>query len=170
MRAKLKKPCTFLYRNRQCGFTIRFPISWLPFIVPDRKIHFVDKNESSLSFRFRYKGIIYGTIFRISISPLTGKAWRRFFEPSPVRFLVEHQGLTFGFAPPEELPEKFAEDRVKFRRAIQIFEKIVKELPTVLKSLRFTSNPNRPFRRRCCLGKARSVSTSTRKQPFARRT
>ncbi|MCM3041237.1 hypothetical protein M3201_16145 [Paenibacillus motobuensis] len=121
--------------------------------MPDRKIHFIDANESSLSFRFRYKGKIYDSIFRISISPLTGRAWRRFFAPSPVKFLVEHKGLTFGYALPEELPEEFVENEVKFRRAIQIFEKLVDEVPMVLKSFHFINRPKFEFNRCRCLGR-----------------
>ncbi|WP_274361955.1 hypothetical protein [Paenibacillus thermotolerans] len=137
---RLTKP--IVYRNRKFGFAIVIPRWWKSYTVVDRKIY-GKPQERFLSFRFRYKGKIYDPIFTIDISKLTGNAWERYFKDSPVTFLCQYKGLTYGYLLPEELPDAFLKpdkqdyDYAKYGRPIRILKKLVAEAPKVLKTLHF---------------------------------
>jgi hypothetical protein len=108
-----------------------------------QKVNFGDSKESYIYFLFRCKGKVYDPIFTIDVSPLIGKAWRIYFQDTPVQFISQHKGRTFGYVLPEELPSAFLKpdksdyDYVKYGRQISILKKLIAQAPTVLKTLRF---------------------------------
>ncbi|TLS52761.1 hypothetical protein FE782_09045 [Paenibacillus antri] len=144
MKNKPKMIKTILYQNPKHGFAILFPRWWKQYAVVDRQTYGNGNHqETFLSFHFRYKGKIYDPIVTIVISPLTGKAWRRYYGGSPVSFLAQHKGVTYGFLLAGELPSEFLRpdkmeyDYAKYGRPIRILKKLVSEVPAVVKSLHF---------------------------------
>jgi len=131
-----------IYRNRRYGFAILFPSWWKSYVTVDRNVRGTAK-EAFLSFRFRYKDKVYDPIFTLDISTLTGKDWKAYFGDSPVTFAGQHQGLTYGYILPSELPSEFLRpdkqkyDYAKYGKQIHILKKLVDEVPIVLRSLHF---------------------------------
>lgn len=135
-----------IYRNDTYGFTLAFSRWWKPYLSVDDKIY-GSPQEASLTFRFRYGRNLYGPVFTLIISNLTGQAWKRYFADSPVVYLCRHNGLTFGYLLPGELPSGFLRpdrlsyDYARYRRPIRILRKLVAQVPKVLKSLHFHRSP-----------------------------
>jgi hypothetical protein len=149
-----KQARSIVYRNRKYGFAIVFPRWWKSYTVVDRK-SYGSPEETLLSFRFRYGGKVYEPVFTLDISNLTGSAWKHRFADSPVMFLCQHNGLTYGYLLPEELPSAFLRpdqqdyDYVKYGRPIHILKKLVAQAPKVLKTLHFIEAPKSKVSCRC---------------------
>jgi hypothetical protein len=122
---------------------ITFPGLWGQHVVFCQKVNFEGPKESFIYFLFRDKGKVYDPIFTIDASPLVGKAWRNYFQDSPVQFISRHKGRTYGYILPEELPSAFLNpdkndyDYVKYGRQIRILKKLVSQVPFVIKTFRF---------------------------------
>jgi hypothetical protein len=108
-----------------------------------QKVNLAVSKESWIDFLFRYQGKVYDPIFTILVSPLTGKAWRDYYQDSPVQFIRQFKGRTFGYLVPEELPDAFLKpdksdyDFVKYRHQIRVLKRLVGQVPAVIKSFRF---------------------------------
>lgn len=146
MRRKPSQTKSIVYRNKKFGFAIVFPRWWKSYIAVNRK-PYGSPEETFISFRFRYKGKVYEPVFTIDISNLTGNAWKRQFNDTPVIFLSQHEGLTYGYILPGEVPDAFLRpdqqdyDYVRYGRQIRILKKLVAQAPKVLKTLHFFAVP-----------------------------
>ncbi|MCI3921069.1 hypothetical protein MO973_12565 [Paenibacillus sp. TRM 82003] len=115
---------------------------WKPYAVADRDAVQGNAREAYFSFRFRYRGKTYEPIVTIIISTLTGKARKQYYEDSPVVFLCEGNGLSYGYILPGELPDAFLRpdhmdyDYVKYGRPIRLLKKMVKDAPRVMRTFR----------------------------------
>jgi hypothetical protein len=124
-------------------FAITFPRLWGPYTIFCQKVKLDQSKESFIYFLFRYKGKVYDPIFTIDVSPLIGKAWRNYFQDTPVQFITQHKGRTFGYILAEELPSAFLKpdksdyDYVQYGRQIHILKRLVRQVPTVLKTFHF---------------------------------
>lgn len=130
------------YRNVPYEFSITFPRWWDHFCVADRT-RCVDEQETTVSFRFRYRGRVYDPIFTITIEPITRKEWEKQYEDSPYVWLGEHDGHSYSYVLASELPEEFLlpdkmdYDYARYGRPIRLMKTMVAQAPLVLRSFTF---------------------------------
>lgn len=134
------------YRNAPYAFEITFPRWWEPYTVVDR-VKCQDETETTVSFRFRYRGRVFDPIVTIFIEPLSEKEWRDNYEASPFVWLGEHDGRSYAYVLPQELPEAFLKpdkldyDYRRYGRPIRLLKAIIAQAPLVMKSFKFIT-PN----------------------------
>jgi hypothetical protein len=130
------------YRNTSYDFSITFPRWWDKYCVADCT-RCDDERETTVSFRFRYRGRVYDPIITISIEPISRKEWEQQYEDSPYVWLGEHNGHSYSYMLAEELPEEFLRpdkmdyDYARYGRPIRLMKAMVTQAPFVLKSFTF---------------------------------
>ncbi|WP_052487081.1 hypothetical protein [Gordoniibacillus kamchatkensis] len=130
------------YRNVPYAFEITFPRWWEPYTVVDR-LRSRHEAETTVSFRFRYRGRIYDPIMTVVIEPISEKEWRAAHKESPLVWLGERDGRSYAYVLAEELPEAFLRpdkldyDYRRFGRQIRLLKAMVAQAPLVMQSFRF---------------------------------
>ncbi|MFC0216193.1 hypothetical protein ACFFK0_27735 [Paenibacillus chartarius] len=130
------------YRNVAYSFSITFPRWWDSYTVVD-KTTCSDEPETTISFRFRYRGRVYDPIVTLIITPFNTAEWHHAYADSPLVYLGEHEGRTYAYILPEELPDAFLRsdkqdyDYQRYGRQIKLLKAMVAQAPLVMKSFAF---------------------------------
>jgi hypothetical protein len=129
------------YFNVSYGFEIAFPRWWDRYIAIGKTSF--NGPETTISFRFRFRGHLYDPVVTILIVPMNEKTWREQYGDSPFVFLGEREGKSYAYVLPEELPEEFLRpdkldyDYKRYRRPIKLLKTMVAQVPSVMKSFAF---------------------------------